>query len=63
MKIKLKTADPRIVPVPISSSEMNTPIKLVNSSGADVPIAMKVAPAISGGNLKTSNKDYKSNPK
>ncbi|KAH9517595.1 hypothetical protein DERF_008254 [Dermatophagoides farinae] len=47
MKMILNTADPRMVPVPISSFEMNTPITDVNNSGADVPIAIKVAPATS----------------
>ncbi len=50
--IKLKTADPTIVPVPISLSDINTPITDVKSSGAEVPIAINVAPAISGGRLK-----------
>ncbi len=49
--IRLKTAVPNIVPVPMSSSEINTPIMLVNNSGAEVPIAMNVAPAISDGNF------------
>jgi hypothetical protein len=35
----------------MSSSEMNTPITLVKNSGAEVPIAMNVAPAISDGNF------------
>jgi hypothetical protein len=48
----LNTPDPTIVPVPISLSEMKTPITLVNSSGAEVPIAMNVAPAIFDGNFK-----------
>ena len=56
MKIKLNTAEPRIVPVPISSSEMNTPIKLVNNSGAEVPMAIKVAPAISEGSFNAEKK-------
>lgn len=43
----LKTAEPTMVPMPTSSYEMNTPMMLVNSSGADPPAAMKVAPATS----------------
>ncbi|KAH9420283.1 hypothetical protein DERP_011197 [Dermatophagoides pteronyssinus] len=49
INIILKTAEPSIVPVPISSFDMNTPIIDVNSSGADVPIAINVAPATSAG--------------
>lgn len=53
MTIRLKTAVPRIVPTPMSSCEMNVPIRLVNSSGAEVPIAINVAPAMSGGSFRT----------
>lgn len=40
-----------MVDVPMSSSAMKTPINATNSSGADVPNAIKVAPAISAGNF------------
>ena len=53
INIILKTAEPSIVPVPISSFDMNTPIIDVNSSGADVPIAMNVAPATSAGKFNS----------
>ena len=54
MAIKLNTAEPTIVPVPISLSDINTPITEVNNSGADVPIAMNVAPAMSDGKLRAN---------
>lgn len=43
----LKTAEPTMVPTPISPSVMNVPITLTKSSGAEVAAAMKVAPATS----------------
>lgn len=43
----LNTADPTIVPTPMSPSVMNVPIALTKSSGAEVAAAMKVAPATS----------------
>lgn len=43
----LKTADPTIVPIPISPSVINVPITFTNSSGADVAAAINVAPATS----------------
>lgn len=43
----LKTAEPTMVPTPMSPSVMNVPITLTNSSGADVAAAIKVAPATS----------------
>jgi hypothetical protein len=43
----LKTAEPTIVPTPMSPSVMKVPIALTKSSGADVAAAMKVAPATS----------------
>lgn len=46
-KRMLKTADPTIVPMPTSEKATKTPITEVNSSGADPPAAMKVAPATS----------------
>lgn len=43
----LKTAEPTIVPTPMSPSVMNVPIALTNNSGAEVAAAMNVAPATS----------------
>lgn len=43
----LKTAEPTIVPTPISPSVMKVPMTLTKSSGADVAAAIKVAPATS----------------
>lgn len=43
----LNTADPTIVPMPMSPSVMKVPITLTNNSGADVAAAIKVAPATS----------------
>ena len=43
----LNTADPTIVPVPTSPLAMKTPRIAVNNSGAELPAAMKVAPATS----------------
>lgn len=43
----LKTAEPTMVPMPMSPSVMNVPMQLTNSSGADVAAAMNVAPATS----------------
>uniref|UniRef100_A0A182JFK3 Uncharacterized protein n=1 Tax=Anopheles atroparvus TaxID=41427 RepID=A0A182JFK3_ANOAO len=43
----LKTAEPTIVPMPTSLNDTNTPMMLVNSSGALPPAAMNVAPATS----------------
>lgn len=43
----LNTAEPTIVPTPMSPSVMNVPIAFTNSSGADVAAAIKVAPATS----------------
>lgn len=45
----LNTAEPTIVPTPISPFVMNVPITLVNSSGDEVAMAIKVAPATSLG--------------
>ena len=47
-KRMLKTADPTIVPIPTSFLAKKMPIIEVNSSGADPPAAIKVAPATSG---------------
>lgn len=47
--IRLKHELPMMLPVPMSSSVMNTPIRLANSSGTDAPSAISVDPAISGG--------------
>lgn len=43
----LKTAEPTMVPTPISPSVMNVPITFTKSSGADVAAAINVAPATS----------------
>lgn len=43
----LKTADPTIVPTPISPSVIKVPMTLTNSSGADVAAAINVAPPMS----------------
>ncbi|VEN45646.1 unnamed protein product [Callosobruchus maculatus] len=43
----LNTADPTIVPTPISPSVIKVPMTFTKSSGADVAAAMKVAPATS----------------
>lgn len=57
MTRRLKTAEPTIVPAPMSFSDMNTPITLVKSSGAEVPIAINVAPAMSGGRCRAGQKE------
>ena len=51
--IRLNTAEPTIVPIPISEPT-KTPIIEVNNSGADVPIAKKVAPATSLDNFSAN---------
>lgn len=43
----LNTAEPTIVPTPISPSVIKVPITLTKSSGADVAAAINVAPATS----------------
>lgn len=43
----LNTAEPTMVPTPMSPSVMNVPITFTNNSGADVAAAMNVAPATS----------------
>lgn len=43
----LNTAEPTMVPMPMSPSVMNVPITFTKSSGADVAAAMNVAPATS----------------
>lgn len=43
----LKTAEPTMVPTPMSPSVMKVPITFTNSSGAEVAAAMNVAPATS----------------
>lgn len=43
----LKTADPTIVPTPMSPSVINVPITFTKSSGAEVAAAINVAPATS----------------
>lgn len=52
--IKLKQALPIMEPVPISSSVINTPIRLANNSGTEAPRAISVDPAISGGKSQTA---------
>ena len=47
-KRTLKTAEPTMVPMPTSLTAMNTPMMEVNSSGAEPPAAINVAPATSG---------------
>lgn len=51
----LNTADPTIVPTPISPSVINVPITFTNSSGADVAAAINVAPATSADMFKAAN--------
>ena len=46
-KRTLKTAEPTMVPMPTSFCAMKTPRIEVESSGAEPPAAMKVAPATS----------------
>jgi len=43
----LNTAEPTIVPTPMSPSVMNVPMAFTNNSGADVAAAINVAPATS----------------
>uniref|UniRef100_A0A1A9ZGN0 Uncharacterized protein n=1 Tax=Glossina pallidipes TaxID=7398 RepID=A0A1A9ZGN0_GLOPL len=43
----LNTAEPTIVPTPISPSVMKVPITFTNNSGAEVAAAINVAPATS----------------
>lgn len=43
----LNTAEPTIVPTPMSPSVMKVPMTLTKSSGAEVAAAIKVAPATS----------------
>lgn len=43
----LNTAEPTIVPTPMSPSVMKVPITLTKSSGAEVAAAINVAPATS----------------
>lgn len=43
----LNTALPTIVPTPISPSVMNVPMTFTNNSGAEVAVAINVAPATS----------------
>jgi len=47
--IRLKHELPIMLPVPMSSSVTNTPIRLANNSGTEAPRAISVDPAISGG--------------
>lgn len=52
----LKTADPTIVPMPMSPSVIKVPITLTKSSGAEVAAAMNVAPATSFDIFKAETK-------
>lgn len=52
----LKTADPTMVPTPISPSVIKVPITLTKSSGADVAAAINVAPPISFDIFKATRK-------
>lgn len=47
MPKRLYIADPRMVLMPISPFVINTPRKAVTNSGAELPAAIKVAPATS----------------
>mmetsp|Transcript_43446 Transcript_43446/g.81153 ORF Transcript_43446/g.81153 Transcript_43446/m.81153 type:complete len:277 (+) Transcript_43446:433-1263(+) len=53
-KSTLNTAEPMIVPVPMSLSVIMAPIRDVKNSGAEPPAAMNVAPATSGESSRTS---------
>lgn len=53
----LKTAEPTMVPTPMSPSVMKVPITLTKSSGADVAAAINVAPATSADIFKAKNKE------
>ena len=53
-KRTLKTAEPTMVPKPMSDLDTKTPITEVKSSGAEPPAAMKVAPATSSLRLSDS---------
>lgn len=50
----LNTADPTIVPTPISPSVMKVPMTLTNNSGAEVAAAINVAPATSADIFKAA---------
>ena len=49
--MRLKSDEPSIVLVPISSSAINTPINAIANAGVELPNAINVAPAMSGGRL------------
>jgi hypothetical protein len=51
----LNTAEPTIVPTPMSDSVMNVPTILIKNSGDDVAIAMNVAPATSSERFRSVN--------
>jgi hypothetical protein len=51
----LNTAEPTTVPTPRSDSVMKVAMMLTKSSGDDVAIAMKVAPATSCVRLRSGN--------
>lgn len=52
--IILNTAEPMTPLTPISSFAKNTPIITVPSSGAELPAAIKVAPATSGDSFNSA---------
>jgi hypothetical protein len=55
----LNTADPTIVPTPISPSVINVPTQLINNSGLDVAAAIIVQPAMSSLMFSTERKPKK----
>uniref|UniRef100_A0A1A9UI35 Uncharacterized protein n=1 Tax=Glossina austeni TaxID=7395 RepID=A0A1A9UI35_GLOAU len=57
--IMLKTAEPITPLMPISSLAKKTPITTVANSGAELPAAMKVAPATFGDNFNSVHKKRK----
>jgi hypothetical protein len=57
--IILKTADPMTPLTPISSLAKKTPITTVANSGAELPAAIKVAPATSGLTLSSKKINFK----
>uniref|UniRef100_A0A1B0B898 Uncharacterized protein n=1 Tax=Glossina palpalis gambiensis TaxID=67801 RepID=A0A1B0B898_9MUSC len=54
----LNTAEPTIVPTPISPSVMKVPITFTNNSGAEVAAAINVAPATSLDIFKAKSSIY-----
>ena len=62
-KSTLKTADPTMVPKPMSDRDTNWPMNDVASSGADPPAAMNVAPATSSSISHFSTMQSSAGPK